>query len=247
MKQYLKKWLGVILLLVLLVVFCVYFKQLEDLYYRVFGTSVYGNVSYSLPSLTLQHIKIVAISSFFVVVIGIGLGLISSAEWGKEVRGLLEKFNYLGQIIPTIALLTFLAPILGMGTKPAIVALISIGILPIYTGVVTGLENVPRDVIEVARGIGMSKREVLTEISLPLAMPVIVAGLRIALVINISAATLAARIGAGGLGIPIFDAMRTGELSAIVKGTIPICLMAFIVDRTLKNIEDMLSVRYKNG
>ena len=143
-------------------------------------------------------------------------------------------------------MLTFLVPILGMNEKPGIVALTIMGILPIYIGVVTGIHSVPPDVLEVAGGMGMSGRQTFTSVTLPLALPIIISGIRMSLIINVSAATLAAKVGGGGLGILLLNALRTGKPIQVIEGTIPVCLLALIIDRALKNIEDAFGAKTKS-
>ncbi|PKM73393.1 MAG: osmoprotectant uptake system permease [Firmicutes bacterium HGW-Firmicutes-16] len=247
MKYELKPWLPVLILIVLLVLFSLFFQDIKFKIYDLLGISDAWETRYSLAKLIGQHIVIVFYSGAISIVIGVILGALSLSERFKEIRILIEKAVYLFQMIPSLALLTILVPIFGMGQKTAVVALVVCGVLPVYMGVVAGVNGVPSDVIEVAEGLGMPKLRIYRQIVLPLAMPVILAGFRTSLIINVSAATLAAKIGAGGLGILLLNALKTGKTMTIIEGTIPICLLAIIFDICLKNIENIFYVERKSS
>lgn len=242
MKHNKKRWLEVLVYIIILALFSFFFQDIKFMVYEKFNISDAWETRYNLTVLIAQHVGIVLASSFIAVILGLVVGLFSVSYAGKEYKVMIEKLTYITQMIPTLALLNILVPIFGMGKEAAIVALVIFAVLPIYMGVVTGISEVPDDVIEVARGMGMNRREIFTQISFPIAFPVIIAGLRTALVINVSAATLAAKIGGGGLGILLLNAMKTGKTMTIIEGTIPVCLLAIIMDKILKNIEESFTV-----
>lgn len=242
MKKIIKQWMSVFFLIVVFIVFVLNFDKMKPALYDFFGMSMSMDTRHSLPKLTWEHLQVVFYSSFFSVIIGILLGIYSTTEAGKELRGIFEKVTYLGQMIPTIAILTFMVSFTGFGAKPAIVALIIFGILPIYVSTVSGIETIPGDIIEVAEGIGMNTYQKFKNVILPMALPVIISGLRTALIINISAATLSYTVGGGGLGVLLFSSLKSRNNVFILEGTVTICLLAVIVDRVLKNIEEALSV-----
>ncbi len=141
------------------------------------------------------------------------------------------------QTIPSLALLGFLIPIMGIGYMPAVLALFLYSLLPLVRNTYTGIDAVEKDMIEAAKGIGLTNNQVLMKVEIPLALPVILAGARTASVIVIGTATLAALVGAGGLGDPIFRGVATVNNDLILLGAIPSALLAVLVDRALSFLE----------
>ena len=137
------------------------------------------------------------------------------------------------QTIPSVALLGFLLPLLGIGVVPAIVALFLYALLPIVRNTSTGIEEVDEFVREAARGMGMSDIQILTKVELPLAVPVIFAGIRTATVINVGVATLCALIASGGLGEFIFRGIALNNVNMILAGAIPAAMLAMFFDFVL--------------
>lgn len=243
MKRLLKQWSGVIILTVILVYIVFRFDSFKPALYSYFGQKMVTDSGFSLPSLTRAHLMVVLYSSLFSVILGIGLGVFSLSKAGKELSVILDKLVYLGQMIPSLAILSFIVTFTGFGPEPAIVALIIFGIFPIYVSTVTGLQSVPESYLEVADSIGMTAFQKYRTVILPMALPIIISGLRTALIINISAATLSFYYGGGGLGILLFSSLKSRNYVHILEGTIVLVLLSLIVDRALKNVEDMLSAK----
>lgn len=174
------------------------------------------------------HLYLTFFSLFITCIIGIALGIyiISDKRLAAVVLGIAGIF----QTIPSIALLGLFIPLLGIGTTPAIVALILYALLPIVRNTYTGITEVNPSTIEAAKGMGMSKNQILREVQLPLAFPVIFAGIRTAAVINVGVATLAAYVGAGGLGQFIFRGIAMNNSEMMFAGAIPAALLAIVVD-----------------
>ena len=147
------------------------------------------------------------------------------------------------QTIPSIALLAFMLPVFGIGARTAIAALFLYGLLPILRNTVTGLRGVDQRLIEVGLGLGMTPQQLRRQVELPLAAPVILAGVRTSTVINIGTATLAAFIGAGGLGEPIVTGLTVTDTNLILSGALPAALLAIIVDALLGWIERLATPR----
>jgi osmoprotectant transport system permease protein len=143
------------------------------------------------------------------------------------------------QTIPSIALLGFMIPLLGIGAKPAIVALMLYAFLPIIRNTFTGINQVNPSVTDAAKGMGMTSYQILFKVELPLAMPVILAGIRTATVINVGVATLAAYIGAGGLGEFIFGGIALNNTNMILAGAIPAALLAIFFDFLLARVQQI--------
>ena len=184
---------------------------------------------------TLQHIGLTFISLLIAVIIGLPLGIWITRQ--KRFSGVVLGIAGVLQTIPSIALLGFMIPLLGIGAKPAIVALLLYALLPIIRNTFTGIEGVDSSVKEAAQAMGMSKWQVLFKVELPLAMPVILAGIRTATVINVGVATLASYIAAGGLGEFIFGGISLNNTNMILAGAIPAALLAIIFDFLLSRLQ----------
>ena len=184
---------------------------------------------------TLAHIGLTFISLLLSIVIGVPLGIYISNK--QKFSGWVLGFAGVLQTIPSIALLGFMIPLLGIGAKPAIVALMLYAFLPIIRNTYTGITQVSSSVIDAARGMGMSASQILFKVKLPLAMPVILAGIRTATVINVGVATLAAYIAAGGLGEFIFGGIALNNTNMILAGAIPAALLAILFDYLLSKAQ----------
>jgi osmoprotectant transport system permease protein len=182
-----------------------------------------------------QHLELTIISLILANLIAIPLGIILTRyrRWSEPVIGVTAVF----QTIPSLALLGFMIPFLGIGPVPAIVALTVYGLLPILRNTYTGIIGVTPAVVEAGIGMGMTSMQVLRMIELPMALPVIMAGIRTATVLLVGVATLAALIGAGGLGDLIFRGISMANSELILAGALPAALLALIFDYGLKRIE----------
>ena len=192
--------------------------------------------------LTLEHLLLVVVATGAAAVLGIPVGILLTRR-ASLAKPVLAVANVL-QTIPSLALFGFLIPILGsygIGRVPAIIALFLYSLLPIIRNTFTGINGVDPAVREAARGMGMTDWQMLTQVELPLALNVIVAGLRVATVISIGTATIAAAIGAGGLGTYIFRGLRTVDRTLILAGAIPAAIMALGADFALGSLERLLS------
>ena len=189
-------------------------------------------------SLLIEHIKLTAISVGVAILIGVPLGIFISYAV-KASKPILCLANII-QAIPSMALLGFMIPFLGIGTVPAIVAVVLYSLLPIIKNTYTGIENINQQTLEAAKGIGLTTFQVLTKVQIPLALPVIMAGVRIASVTAVGLMTMAAFIGAGGLGYLVFSGIRTVNNNQILAGAIPACLLALVVDFLIGLVEDLV-------
>ena len=186
----------------------------------------------------LRHIEVSAIAVFLSVVIAIPLGILIT-RYRKIAHVVVNSAN-IGQTVPSLAILGLVIPILGIGLKPAVFALVLRGVLPIINNTYSGIINVDRSLIEAGRGIGMKDRQILTLVELPLSFPVIMAGIRTATVLSISVATLAALIGAGGLGDLIFQGIVMVDTNLLLAGSIPTAILAIGADMVLGVVERRL-------
>lgn len=190
-------------------------------------------------SLTLEHIKLTAIAVGFAILLGVPLGLLISYR-KKFKKPVLGTANVV-QAIPSMALLGFAIPFLGIGTLPAVAMVILYSLLPIIKNTYTGIKNINPLTLEAARGIGLTKFQILWKVQIPLALPVIMAGVRISAVTAVGLMTMAAFIGAGGLGFLIFSGIRTVNNNQILAGAIPACLLALFVDYLVGMVERLVT------
>ncbi|HEX6966521.1 MAG TPA: glycine betaine ABC transporter substrate-binding protein [Gemmatimonadaceae bacterium] len=203
-----------------------------------FGAYLWGRRA-TLLSLTRRHLLLVALSLGAAIVVAVPLGLLlerarTSAQPVIRAIGLL-------QTIPGIALLAFMIPLLGIGVIPALVALFLYSLFPILQNTYAGVRDASPEAVDAARALGMTTGQILRLVRLPLAAPVIMAGIRTAAVIDVGTATLAAFIGAGGLGEPIVAGLALSDTRMILSGAIPAALLALIVDGVLGAVERLVT------
>lgn len=190
---------------------------------------------------TGEHVVIVAISVGVAIALGIPLGIwcARSPRAGRVALRIVDAI----QTIPSLALFGFLIPVPfigGIGMRTAIVALILYSLLPIVRNTLTGIRGVDRLVVEAGVAMGLTPRQLLTDVELPLAMPTIVAGIRIATVVGIGVATIAAAIGGGGLGTLIFRGVAMVDSRLILAGALPAAALALVADAVLTILERRL-------
>lgn len=176
---------------------------------------------------TLQHLKLVLLSLIAAILAGIPLGILAARS--RALAAVTLSTTGLLQTIPSLALLAFLIPVLGIGVLPALVALFLYSLLPIVRNTLVGLTTIPGPLAESARALGLSDRAELFRVMLPMASPSIMAGIKTSAVINVGTATLAALIGAGGLGDPILSGIQLRQTSLILEGAIPAAALALVV------------------
>jgi osmoprotectant transport system permease protein len=181
--------------------------------------------------LGVRHVEIVLAAVAISTVLGVALGIVVSRHRGAG-RAVVALAN-IGQAIPSLAILGLVIPFLGIGATPTVFALVLRGTLPILNNTFAGLVTVDRTAIEAGRGMGMRRWQVLAMIEFPLAFPVIMAGVRSATVVSISLATIAALIGAGGLGDLIYQGLAMVDATRLLAGSIPVALLAIAADGLL--------------
>jgi osmoprotectant transport system permease protein len=184
---------------------------------------------------TAQHVKLVFLSLLAAALVGIPLGV--AAARSRTAGGILLAATGLAQTIPSLALLAVLIPVFGVGVLPALIALFVYSLLPIVRNTCVGLTTIPPPLLESASCLPLPARALLLRIRLPLASPAILAGLRTSAVINVGSATLAALIGAGGLGEPILTGIQLRRNDLILQGAIPAALLALLVERIFDGVE----------
>lgn len=188
-----------------------------------------------LVPLIVRHIELVAVSLSFAIIIAVPLGLLLERTAGRA-EAVIRAVGVV-QTLPGIALLAFMIPLLGIGVGPALVALVLYSLYPIVRNTFTGVRDADSSAVSAARALGMTDLQILRQVRLPLAAPTIMAGIRTAAVIDVGTATLAAFIGAGGLGEPIVAGLALSDTRMILSGAIPAALLALAVDAGLALVE----------
>jgi osmoprotectant transport system permease protein len=194
--------------------------------------------------LSLEHLQLVAIASLIAAVLGVGLGVLGTRR--PTLRRYSLAFANVMQTVPSLALFGFLIPIPligGIGQRTATISLVLYALLPILRNTITGIAGVEPSIREAAVAMGMTNRQLLRHVELPLAAPTILAGLRTAVVATIGTATIAAAIGAGGLGVLIFRGLASVDTLEILAGAVPAALMALAADALMAIAEHRLEIQ----
>ncbi|ABA22571.1 Binding-protein-dependent transport systems inner membrane component [Trichormus variabilis ATCC 29413] len=192
---------------------------------------------------TIEHLFLVGIAISIAIIIGIPLGILITRQ--KQLRQPILGIANILQTIPSLALFGLLIPVPvigGIGATPAIVALALYSLLPLIRNTYTGISGVDPAIREAGRGMGMTDRQLLLQVEIPLAMAVILAGVRVATVISIGIATIAAAIGAGGLGVFIFRGIAVVNDQLILAGAVPAAVIALLADLLIGLLEQKFKV-----
>lgn len=199
-----------------------------------FFNYVAGNTD-QIGTLLLEHMQLTVFAVSLAVLIGVPLGIVilRIPRLAKPILGLTSVV----QAVPSLALLGFLIPFIGIGSTPAIIMVVLYSLLPIVKNTYTGLSSIPGDTLESAKGIGLTDRQILSKIQLPLALPIIMAGIRISAVTAVGLMTISAFVGAGGLGYLVFAGIQTVDNNQILAGAIPAGLLALLIDFIVSRIE----------
>jgi len=188
-----------------------------------------------------RHVQITVVTTVFVILIAVPLGILLTRSFAGGIRPPVLAISNIGVAVPTIAVLALMAVAWGfLGFTAAVVALVAYTVLPVLRNTMVGLQQVDENILEAGRGMGISKLGVLTRIELPLAVPIILAGVRTALVINVGAATLATYIAAGGLGDVIVAGLSTNRITVQIAGGVLTAVLALLVDYIAGIAEDVL-------
>jgi osmoprotectant transport system permease protein len=187
---------------------------------------------------TGEHLLLVAISLGVAILISLPLGILAARYdfLGQFILGVVGII----QTIPSLALLVFMIPLLGIGGKPAIAALFLYSLLPIVRNTHAGLKGIPADIRESSQALGLTSTARLRQVELPLAAPSILAGVKTSAVINVGMATLGALIGAGGYGQPILTGIRLDDTALILQGAVPAALLAILVQFAFEGLEHLV-------
>lgn len=183
----------------------------------------------SLIDLTLAHLALVAASSLIGSVLAIAAGIAVTRPAGADFLPVARSIANLGQTFPPVAVLALAVPAVGFGATPVLLALTLYGLLPVFESTLAGLGSIPAATLDAARGMGMNARQRLVSIELPLAMPVIVNGVRLAVVINLGTATIGSTVAAKGLGDVIIAGLQTSNTAFVLQGGVIVALLAVLL------------------
>jgi osmoprotectant transport system permease protein len=197
-------------------------------------------VQNSLLSLTLSHLLLVAIATLASTLIAVGLAILVTRPFGTEFLPLSRSLANIGQTFPPMAVLALCVPILGFGSGPTLVALFLYGLLPIFENALTGLTTLPPSVTEAARGVGMTGRQRLLGVELPLATPVILAGIRLSVVISVATATIGSTVAASTLGEVIIAGLLSNNIAFVAQGGLVVGVIAVLIYDALSAVERLL-------
>ncbi len=237
MKKNNGAFIVIAMLIALLFAIIMFSDVFEGILNRAFSSKFPSASRTPLYILFAQHMQMVVISSLIAISLGLIIGIFVTTHLGEEFKISLLKLVNLGQTFPSAVLLALAVPVVGYGIEGALIALSIYGLMPIVYNVVVGIEEVPTDVVEAAKGMGMNEFEIYKKVKIPLAMNAILGGIRTSTVINISAATLAAAVGAGGLGVLVVNGVKTFDMVLILEGSIPVTLLAVIVELLLEQLQ----------
>lgn len=194
-----------------------------------------------------RHVLVVGVAAIVTISLGVSAGIAVTRRKGQDFLPLVSQLASLGQTFPPVAVLALAVPVLGFGTLPIIVALMLYGLLPIVRNTLAGLQDVDKDIKTAARAVGLTPLQVLYQVELPLAAPVILAGIRTSVTINIATAALGATVGASNLGDPIIAGIINNNMAYVLQGALVIALLALTVDSVFDALQTRLRLRLSSS
>lgn len=195
----------------------------------------------SILILTIEHLELSAVGVLLAMAVGIPLGIVITRH--RLAAGITMAVTDILQTVPALAMLALLMMVFGLGDTTLVLSLVLYSLLPIVRNTYTGILGIDRGLIEAGRGMGMTKLQLLYLVQLPIALPVILAGIRVALVTAVGIATIGVLIGAGGLGSPIWRGIQQTDAVLILSGAVPAALLAVICDVGLERLERAITPR----
>ena len=183
----------------------------------------------SLLSLTLSHLRTVAIATLAATILALALAILVTRPFGAEFLPLSRSLVNIGQTFPPVAVLALAVPAVGFGETPTLIALFLYGLLPIFENALTGLTTLPAPVVEAAKGVGMTGWQRLIKVELPLALPIILAGIRLSVVISLATATIGSTVAAKTLGEVIIAGLLSNNLAFVLQGGLIVAVLAVLI------------------
>ncbi|QGA57220.1 ABC transporter permease [Brucella sp. 2280] len=197
----------------------------------------------NLMTLTLQHLGLVALATFCSTLIAVAMAIFVTRRQGAEFLPLSRSLVNIGQTFPPVAVLALAVPVFGFGDKPTLIALFLYGLLPIFENTLTGLTSLPPPIVEAARGMGMTGMQRLFKVEMPLAMPVILAGIRLSAVIGLATATIGSTVAAKTLGEVIIAGLISNNLAFVLEGGLVVAALAILIFDAFQAVEHYLMKR----
>ena len=197
----------------------------------------------ALLDLAVSHIEIVALATLASTIVAVGLAILVTRPAGRDFLALSRSLSNIGQTFPPVAVLAIAVPLLGFGTAPTLVALFLYGLLPIFENALTGLTTLPPDVTDAALGVGMTGPQRLLQVELPLALPVILAGIRLSVVVSVATATIGSTVAAHTLGEVIIAGLLNDNTAWVLQGGLVVAVMAVLIYDALAGVEGLLMAR----
>ncbi|UWF59161.1 ABC transporter permease [Brucella sp. 2716] len=197
----------------------------------------------NLMTLTLQHLGLVALATFCSTLIAVTMAIFVTRRQGAEFLPLSRSLVNIGQTFPPVAVLALAVPVFGFGDKPTLIALFLYGLLPIFENTLTGLTSLPPPIVEAARGMGMTGMQRLFKVEMPLAMPVILAGIRLSAVIGLATATIGSTVAAKTLGEVIIAGLISNNLAFVLEGGLVVAALAILIFDAFQAVEHYLMKR----
>lgn len=227
-----------LLLLVLLVAFLLTPQSFQPVFqpFAANGAPAIYTQS-SLLALTLSHLAMVAVATLAAAIVSIGLAVLVTRPAGREFLPLSRSIANIGQTFPPVAVLALAVPVFGFGPIPTLIALFLYGLLPIFENTLTGLTTVPHSVQEAARGVGMTDTQRLISVELPLALPIILAGIRLTAVISLGTATIGSTVAAKTLGEVIIAGLISNNTAFVLQGGLVVALLALFIHQGFTRLE----------
>ena len=238
----LRQWVGLVAPMGILALLAFRIELIEPLlayFNHIDAPVIYYRDTFT--NLIFWHMLVVFLAIGAATIIALVCGILVTRESGKDFLPLARAVANLGQTFPPVAVLALAIPSLGFGLKPTLVALFLYGLLPIFENTVTGLQQTPKSVLEAAKGMGMSKFQQLCQVELPLALPIIISGIRTSLIISIGTATIGSTVASKGLGEVIIAGLLTDNMAFILQGGILVALIAIITDQVFVKLESRFS------
>jgi osmoprotectant transport system permease protein len=235
-------WTVIPVLMIIVVVF-VYNQMLLTIEPGSMEANIIGSREIGFKNVwdaVVEHLQLILVSTGLAIAVAVPAGILITRQGFRDFSGLILGVANVGQSVPSLAILALFMGVLGLGARTAIFALWLYALLPIIRNTATGIEEVDPNVIEAATGMGMTSRQILLQIELPLAFQVMFAGMRTAAVINVGTAALGAFIGAGGLGTFIITGIPLMRERMILVGAVLTAVMAVLVDWILGKLQDRL-------
>lgn len=200
-----------------------------------------------LWSLTLSHLTLVALAVSASTLVALVLAVLVTRPAGREFLPLARTITAVGQTLPPVAVLALAVPVMGFGAGPTLVALFLYGLLPVFENALAGLTRQPAQVAEAARGMGLTTRQRLWQVDLPLALPVILTGMRLTAVISLGTATIGSTVAARTLGEVIIAGLLSSNTAFVLQGGMVVGIIAILIHQTFQTLERMAARRIGLG